>query len=323
LQSAKTEVFIFMSLWIAVLVFLAGVVLVVKGGDLFVDAASWIARAAHIPPFIVGATIVSFATTLPELIVSVMASLEGKNDMAVGNAVGSVTANTGLILAIALIFMTVVAPRARYWRQCVLLIAAAGVLWLGSLQGTMAAWANVALFVVFVGFMALNVMDAKDEPGENETVEETSGSFPKHIGLFLVGAAMIVLGSELLINGGSSLAEALGVPERVIAVTMVAIGTSLPELVTTLTAIRKKEANLSVGNIIGANIIDLSLILPICSLVSGGGFTVSQQCLQIDFPACMMITLVAIVPLLLKEKGYKVQGVVMLLLYGAYLFITV
>jgi cation:H+ antiporter len=306
-----------------VLVFLAGVVLVVKGGDLFVDAASWIARAAHIPPFIVGATIVSFATTLPELIVSVMASLEGKNDMAVGNAVGSVTANTGLILAIALIFMTVVAPRARYWRQCVLLIAAAGVLWLGSLQGTMAAWANVALFVVFVGFMALNVMDAKDEPGENETVEETSGSFPKHIGLFLVGAAMIVLGSELLINGGSSLAEALGVPERVIAVTMVAIGTSLPELVTTLTAIRKKEANLSVGNIIGANIIDLSLILPICSLVSGGGFTVSQQCLQIDFPACMMITLVAIVPLLLKEKGYKVQGVVMLLLYGAYLFITV
>jgi cation:H+ antiporter len=323
LQSAKTEVFIFMSVWIAVLVFLAGVVLVVKGGDLFVDAASWIARAAHIPPFIVGATIVSFATTLPELIVSVMASLEGKNDMAVGNAVGSVTANTGLILAIALIFMTVVAPRARYWRQCVLLIAAAGVLWLGSLQGTMAAWANVALFVVFVGFMALNVMDAKDEPGENETVEETSGSFPKHIGLFLVGAAMIVLGSELLINGGSSLAEALGVPERVIAVTMVAIGTSLPELVTTLTAIRKKEANLSVGNIIGANIIDLSLILPICSLVSGGGFTVSTQCLQIDFPACMMITLVAIVPLLLKEKGYKVQGVVMLLLYGAYLFITV
>jgi cation:H+ antiporter len=323
LQSAKTEVFIFMSLWIAVLVFLAGVVLVVKGGDLFVDAASWIARAAHIPPFIVGATIVSFATTLPELIVSVMASLEGKNDMAVGNAVGSVTANTGLILAIALIFMTVVAPRARYWRQCVLLIAAAGVLWLGSLQGTMAAWANVALFVVFVGFMALNVMDAKDEPGESETVEETSGSVPKHIGLFLVGAAMIVLGSELLINGGSSLAEALGVPERVIAVTMVAIGTSLPELVTTLTAIRKKEANLSVGNIIGANIIDLSLILPICSLVSGGGFTVSQQCLQIDFPACMIITLVAIVPLLLKEKGYKVQGVAMLLLYGIYLFITV
>jgi cation:H+ antiporter len=323
LQSAKTEVFIFMSVWIAVLVFLAGVVLVVKGGDLFVDAASWIARAAHIPPFIVGATIVSFATTLPELIVSVMASLEGKNDMAVGNAVGSVTANTGLILAIALIFMTVVAPRARYWRQCVLLIAAAGVLWVGSLQGTMAPWAGAALLVVFVGFMALNVMDAKDEPGESETVEETSGSFPKHIGLFLVGAAMIVIGSELLINGGSSLAEALGIPERVIAVTMVAIGTSLPELVTTLTAIRKKEANLSVGNIIGANIIDLSLILPICSLVSGGSFTVSQQCLQIDFPACMIITLVAIVPLLLKEKGYKVQGLAMLLLYGAYLFITV
>jgi cation:H+ antiporter len=323
LQSAKTEVFIFMSLWIAVLVFLAGVVLVVKGGDLFVDAASWIARAAHIPPFIVGATIVSFATTLPELIVSVMASLEGKNDMAVGNAVGSVTANTGLILAIALIFMTVVAPRARYWRQCVLLIAAAGVLWLGSLQGTMAAWANVALFVVFVGFMALNVMDAKDEPGENEPVVETSGSFPKHIGLFLVGAAMIVLGSELLINGGSSLAEALGVPERVIAVTMVAIGTSLPELVTTLTAIRKKEANLSVGNIIGANIIDLTLILPICSLVSGKPLPVAAASIRYDLPACLLVTLVALVPMLWKEKASKAQGILLLVIYAVYLFVTV
>jgi cation:H+ antiporter len=323
LQSAKTEVFYFMSTWIAVLVFLVGIVLVVKGGDLFVDAASWIAKAAHIPSFIVGATIVSFATTLPELIVSVMASLEGKNDMAVGNAVGSVTANTGLILAIALIFMTVVAPRARYWRQYVLLVAAAGVLWLGSLQGTMAPWANVVLFVVFVGFMALNVMDAKDEPSESEPTEVCTGSFPKHIGLFLIGAAMIVLGSNLLINGGSSLAEVLGVPERVIAVTMVAIGTSLPELVTTLTAIRKKEASLSVGNIIGANIIDLSLILPICSLVSGGSFAVSEQCLQIDFPACMIITLVAVVPLLLRERGSKVQGAIMLLLYGVYLFITV
>ena len=103
-----------MSMWISVLLFAAGVVLVVKGGDWFVDSASWIARAANIPPFIVGATIVSLATTLPELIVSVMASLEGKNDMAVGNAVGSVSANIGLIMALAFSFLQVAAPRRKY-----------------------------------------------------------------------------------------------------------------------------------------------------------------------------------------------------------------
>ena len=96
-------------MWLSVILFAVGILLVVKGGDWFVDAASWIARAAKIPPFIIGATIVSLATTLPELIVSITASVQGKNDMAVGNAVGSVTANTGLILALAFLFMTVVA----------------------------------------------------------------------------------------------------------------------------------------------------------------------------------------------------------------------
>lgn len=126
-----------------------------------------------------------------------------------------------------------------------------------------------------------------------------------------------------LIEGGSRIATALGVPERVIAVTMVAIGTSLPELVTTLTAIRKKEANLSIGNIVGANIIDLALILPVCTFVSNGTFSVSAQCLQIDFPACVIITLIAVIPMLIKQRAYKLRGVLMLLAYAAYLVITV
>ena len=119
-----------MNVFVIVLIFIIGVICVVKGGDLFVDAASWIARAFGIPTFIIGATIVSIATTLPEMIVSAMASFEGKNDMAVGNAVGSVTANTGLILAVAMLFMHVVCKRKEYMRQCMLLAAAAVLPWL-------------------------------------------------------------------------------------------------------------------------------------------------------------------------------------------------
>lgn len=265
-----------MNMFLAALLFILGIVLVIKGGDWFVDASSFIARAANIPSFIVGATIVSFATTMPELLVSVMASLEGKNDMAVGNAVGSVTANTGLIMGIAIVFMTIVTPRVSYLKQCIILVVAGVILYIGSLSGTLAPWAGTVLIIVFIIFMVINVLSAKSQKNADEKLIVTKNDIIKNIVLFVVGAAGIVLGSNFLIDGGSAIATALGVPERVIAVTMVAIGTSLPELVTTITAIRKKESSLSVGNIIGANIIDLSLILPICTFVSSGTFAVSK-----------------------------------------------
>ena len=173
--------------------------------------------------------------------------------------------------------------------------------------------------------MVGNVTDAKRNTAPTTVVEKmviTKKDTAKNIFFFIIGAVGIVLGSNLLINGGSTIAESLGIPERIIAITMVAIGTSLPELVTTLTAIRKKEASLSVGNIIGANIIDLSLILPICSFVSGEAFTVSTQCLLFDFPACLLISAIALLPLLFKQRAYKWQGVLMLLGYLAYLIVS-
>lgn len=312
-----------MGIWFSVLLFAVGIVLVVKGGDWFVDAASWIARAARIPTFIIGATIVSIATTLPEMIVSIMASAEGKNDMAVGNAVGSVAANLGLIMAIAFVFLPVIAPRKKYLKQCLILIGTAGILWAGSLSGKVSLWATIALAALFILFTATTIVDAKQETETEEKPVCNRKEIIKHIVLFAVGAAAIVVGSNLLINGGSDIAVALGVPERVIAVTMVAIGTSLPEFVTTITAIRKKEANLSAGNIIGANIIDLALIVPICSAVSGSSFAVSAVSLKIDFPVCFLLTLVAMIPLMIKERSYKIQGIVMLVIYAVYLAFTV
>lgn len=311
-----------MNIFISVLMFAAGIVLVIKGGDWFVDAASWIAKAAGLPSFLIGATIVSIATTMPEMIVSLMASGEGKIDMAIGNAVGSVTANTGMIMALSLLFLPCIIKRKEYINQCSILVGCAAILWIGSLQGQLATWASFMLLALFVIFMVLNVKNAKTNMKESEKAQFTPKDLWKNIALFVVGAGVIVGGSQLLINGGSDIATFLHVPERIIAVTMVAIGTSLPELVTTITAIKKKETNLSVGNIIGANVIDLSLILPLCSVVSGKNIPVPAQSVTIDMPVCLGIILLAVVPLLIREKGSKIQGGLMLASYAAYLGVT-
>ncbi len=329
---------------LAFVLFAVGLVLVVKGGDWFVDAASWIARAAKIPTFIIGATIVSFATTLPEMIVSVTAIIKGEpgcNDMAIGNAVGSVTANTAMIMALALIFMAVTASRKRFLEQFILLIASASFLWVGCFQKNAAGehelqlWACIVLFIIFVVFMVYNVQDARQGNSELEGAEEeeefefSKKGMVKQIVMFIIGALAIVAGSTLLIDHGTVIAQdVFKVPERIVAITLVAIGTSLPELVTTVTAIRKKEANLSVGNIVGANIIDLSLILPICKFVAMGKengtgtaipFTIPLDSFRIDMPLCLGVTLIAIVPMLIKQKGYKAQGIAMLAVYAVYI----
>lgn len=309
-----------MSIWIHLLLFAVGIVLIVKGGDFFVDSASYIAEVSGIPKFIVGATIVSLATTTPEMIVSVMAAAQGKYEMAVGNAVGSVTANSAIILSIGILFMTIVAPRKAYLTKGLLLIAAVTVVWLGCLSGKLSVIASVVLIAIFAVFVFENIRSAKsDMSGSDERPEFVKKEFVTKLILFVIGTVMIVFGSDLLVDHGTAIAEFLHVPAGIIAVTMVAIGTSLPELVTTITAIVKKQSGLSAGNIIGANIIDLTLILPISSMVSGGRLTIDRQGIVYDMPACLIIVLIAMVPALISQKFRKWQGGVMLAAYAGYL----
>ena len=312
-----------MSIWVELLLFVIGLVLIVKGGDLFVDAASWIAEVSGIPKFIVGATIVSLATTLPEMIVSVMAAVEGKVDMAVGNAVGSVTANTALIFAIAVLFMTVELTRRQYLTKSVILIASSAVVLLASLTGQFQFWGTIVLFLLFFAFIFENVKQAKLEMHDAEKPEFSGKELAKNIAMFVFGAAGIVVGSRLLVDSGSAIAAYLGVPESIIAVTLVAVGTSLPELVTTIPSIIKKQSSLSAGNIIGANIIDLCLILPLCDLVSAEKLPISHQSIVLDMPACLLVVVTCVLPMLLRQKSSKVQGAVLLVLYIGYLIVLI
>lgn len=310
-------------LWI-VLLFAAGLVCIIKGGDLFVDAAGWIAEASGIPKFIIGATIVSFATTLPEMLVSVFAALEGNADIAVGNAVGSVTANTGLIMCLSLVCMTCLMERRQFGVKACLLLAAILSLFGFTRDGRLSVAEGLLVLVIFAGFLAESLISARREQGTERKADEerpaVSGkTVAGNIVKFVLGAAGIVLGAQLLIDNGSAIASLLGVPDAIIAATMIAIGTSLPELVTTLTAIRKKESSLSVGNIIGANIMDLTLILPLCSLILGKPLPVQSQGMLLDIPACLIICAAVLVPALWKGKFQRWMGFLAGGLYIVYL----
>lgn len=306
-----------------ILLFVVGLVLIIKGGDWFVDSAVFIANLTGIPKFIIGATIVSVATTLPELTVSVTGVIDGELDLAVGNAVGSVTANIGLIMGISLVCMPAVIKRSQFWIKGTLMSAAALLLWVLCKDGTLHMLPSFALFVLLAVYVWDNIRDAKNDVGSDEREVVDKKDLPKQIVMFIIGIAAIVVGSKLLIEYGSEIALLLGVPSAIIGVTMVAIGTSLPELITTLTAIRKKESSMSIGNIVGANIIDLAMILPICSVASDGKLTIAEQSYALDMPICFAMTLIAVLPPLIKGKLYRWQGILMLALYTVYVVILV
>ena len=335
----------------AIALLIAGLAMIIKGGDLFVDAATWLAERTGIPKFVVGATVVSLATTMPELIVSVMAASAGQTDMAVGNAVGSVTVNTSLILGIALLSMPGKIPRKSILLRSALLLASTGVILLcallqGALNKSTALFLLALLAVFFADSLYAARQGAAARPGLAEcspapesgspqcpVENDPAASPPPNAGTkaalwqnmvqFVAGTALLVLGSRLLIDNGSALATLLGVPEGVIAVTVVALGTSLPELVTTITSILKKERSLSVGNIIGANILNMTLIMPLNALVCGQALPISAQFSAVDIPFCLLVCAVATIPALATQTFGRRQGACLVVLYAAYLFVVI
>lgn len=334
--------------------FVIGLILIIKGGDWFVDSASWIAEVLGVPKFVIGATIVSLATTLPEMIVSVQATAKGNVDMAAGNAIGSVTANTAMIMGIFIVCMPFAIKRKEFTPKALMMFGGSVALVLGCIftpkmartftgetndYYTLSTIGLIVLIGIFVAFFIENFISMKNsqvkvEPSpssigiqEEDNIVVTKATatkkdWAKNLIFFALGAAGIVIGAQLLVEYGTKIAQSLGIPQRVISVVAIAIGTSLPELVTTITALRKKLGALSVGNILGANIIDLTLILPICSFVSigkgTGALAVSASSVTIDMIVCLAAIAVAIFPTIITKKFNRWQGIVMLLGYLAY-----
>lgn len=311
----------------AVILFILGFVLLIKGGDWFVDGATGIARRFKIPEILIGATVVSIGTTLPEVMVSAGAALAGNGDMAYGNAIGSIICNTALISAITLVFAPSEVDRKTFKTPVIFFfISAVFYALVAYLFKDFSRFIGICLLAVFVVYMIFTVLQAKKEITLNKPEEDTTyeGNTVKDIVLLIIGAALIAVGAKFLVDNGTYIAEELGVPQTVISLTFVALGTSLPELVTAITALVKGHGALSLGNIVGANLFNLVLVSGLSVTLSPFSLPSEKQILGqnaslvVDVPVMFAVMLIMTLPALIKGKLYRTQGILLLFIYAAF-----
>ena len=313
---------------ISVALFAVGLVLLIKGGDWFVDCATGIATRFRLPDIVVGATVVSIGTTLPEVMVSATGALQGQGAMAYGNAIGSIICNTALIAAISVAcnpgpvnVKTMKMPVIFFFGSAAMYCLAAYVL------GTFPRWMGFVMLTIFIVYTVLNVRNGLKNPDAGASEEEEGGkqrTLLVELGLLVLGAAVIAVGADLLVDHGTIIAQALGVPETVIALTFVALGTSLPELVTTITSLKKGRASLGIGNVIGANVFNLVLVSGVAVTLAPFDVPVGKMLfgqnasLVLDIPLMLLVMLLLTVPALTKKKLGRWQGIALLGIYAAF-----
>ena len=310
---------------IPVLLFIVGLLFLIKGGDWFVDGASSLARRFHLPELLIGATVVSIGTTLPEVMVSTMSALSGHGEIAYGNAIGSVICNAALIAAITIAVRpgrvdpkTLKTPVAFFFAAAAIYCIAAYVF------GRFTRVMGIIMLAMFVAYMAVNVLQMKNTPAGEQEASEEEMPLAKTLILLVLGAVLIAVGANLLVDNGTLIAQALGVPESVIALTFVALGTSLPELVTAITSLVKGHSDLSLGNIVGANVFNLVLVSGMS--ITLAPFTIPQSAtlfginssLVLDLPVMLAVMLIMTVPALVKGKLNRAQGILLLAIYAAF-----
>ena len=320
-------------LWGALLLFAVGVALLIKGGDWFVDSAVGIAKRFHVPEIIIGATVVSIGTTLPEVMVSVTAAVNHNGAIAYGNAIGSIICNTALIAALTIAIRpapvnrkTIITPVVFFFLSAAIYMVAAYVF------GRFDRWLGIVMLLVFAVYMATTIYKGFKNPEQTPSHEEDTeqgGSLVKNILVLIASAALIAVGADMLEGSSVSLATMAGIPTEVVGVTVVALCTSLPELVTAVTALAKGHGALSLGNIIGANIFNLVL-------VSGAAVTLSpfvvpegsklfgyNTSLLLEIPLMVAVMALMTLPAVAKGKLRRWQGVALLGIYAAFVALQV
>lgn len=310
---------------ISVLLFIVGLLFLIKGGDWFVDGASALARRFHLPELLIGATVVSIGTTLPEVMVSTMSALSGHGEIAYGNAIGSVICNAALIAAITIAVRPGKVDPKTLKMPVLFFFAAAAIYCVAAYGfGKFTRPMGFIMLAMFVAYMAANIHQMKNAPAEEHEEEEETMPLPRMLMLLVLGAVLIAMGANLLVDNGTLIAQALGVPESVIALTFVALGTSLPELVTAITSLIKGHSDLSLGNVVGANVFNLVLVSGVS--VALAPFTVPQSAtifgmnssLVLEIPVMIAVMVLLTAPALVKGKLSRVQGVALLVIYAVF-----
>ena len=333
-------------MFIPILLFAVGLVMLIKGGDWFVDGATGIARRFRLPEILIGATVVSIGTTLPEVMVSASAALGGSGEIAYGNAIGSIICNTSLIAAITIAIKPCKVEKKTLVLPAIFFaIATAFYVAISFITGYFDRWVGIALLSLFVVYMTVTVINMLRSPNEDhedgESISETHEklsfgmelwaqirgkrtSVAREIVLLIIGAVVIAFGADFLVDNGIIIAEKLGVPKTVIALTFVALGTSLPELVTAITSLAKGHGALSLGNIIGANLFNIVLVSGVSITISPFNIPATStlfginSSLVLDIPVMLAVMAIMIIPTLIRGKLSRVQGIVLLGIYAAF-----
>ncbi len=313
----------------AIILLVVGFVLLIKGADFFVDGASSVAKRFHIPSLIIGLTIVAMGTSLPETAVSVSASISGNNELAISNVLGSNLFNTMVVVGVCAIMAGVPISKKTLKREfpfsvfCAILLGGLGVIGM-----TLGRWEGCVLAVFFIAYILYLIKDAKETASAGGTVENENLaaaeeaeilSVGKSILYIVGGGAAIAFGGDWTVDAASTLAAAMGVSQTLIGLTIVAVGTSLPELVTSIVAARKKDVDMALGNAVGSNIFNILMVLGIASLLSPIPF---QWVDLIDICALVIFSLIIWIMGWTQQKLSRKEGIVMVAFYVAYIVYT-
>ena len=313
----------------ALLWFCAGLFVLVKGGDWFVDGAVGVARKFRLPDLLIGATVVSVGTTLPEVMISASSALAGHGEIAYGNAVGSIICNAALVAAITIAVRPGKADGAALRLPAAFFFAAAAFFAaVAYTAGWFSRWVGAALLALFAAYLAAQILQARrgTAAAPDAAPGEAEGESPLRRDLLglAVGAVLIAVGADLMVDNGILIAAALGVPESVIALTVVALGTSLPELTTAITSLVRGHGALSLGNVVGANLFDLVLVCGVSAALAPFGLPADAELLGrsaslvLDLPVMFLVMLLLVVPPLRRGRLYRWQGAALLAVYAAY-----
>ena len=305
-----------LSILLQVVLLLVGFVFLIKGSDFFVDGASSVASLLKIPTIIVGLTIVAFGTSAPEAAVSITSSWTGSNAMAVGNVIGSNLFNMLMVIGIAALLSNLLMEKSVLEKDLPFLVGIT-VLWavfivigwnISQIEGIIL----LVILITYIFYLIRSARKSKDA----DVVEKPKLSLPKSIIFILVGIAGIVLGGDLVVNSASDIAIALGMSEALVGLTIVAIGTSLPELVTSITALRKGENQLVIGNVIGSNIFNILFVLGASSAISAIPIDSS---LLIDVLFMVAVTILCYIFGKTQDKYDKKEGIILIALFIVYM----
>ncbi|QZY57078.1 calcium/sodium antiporter [Crassaminicella profunda] len=316
--------------------FFVGLLIIIKGGDLFVDAAVWIAIATGIPKILVGATLVSLATTLPELFVSTIAIIKGHPEMAIGNAIGSTICNIGLVLGICACISPIRVRRKFFSIKGFMMMLSLICFYVFAYDQTVMKVEGFVLILFLIIYIIINVVEF-NQAGSSNGFRSSYKTKRLHIFVnilkFVIGACGIVIGARLLVDNGVQIAEILHIPEQIVSLTLIALGTSLPELVTAVTATIKGHEGISVGNIIGANILNITMVLGVSSIIPKNGLTISTrnielfhkiltdvpQTLVLDMPMSFLLMSLLVLCGTFRRKIDRKHGFLIFVLYAAYI----